>query len=120
MQDNQSRMLMIPHCIISLEKSKPGKHGSAKARIVAVGLFDNVKRSIVSPVSQRIEMPIIDKRDAQVLSVSPSSVMLMDMESYETFEIDIPKEEEIATKLEEGKEVEYWIVVGRKKVTRVK
>ena len=46
-----------PCRIVSYDHSKPGKHGSAKARIVAMGVFDEVKRSIVSPVSARIEVP---------------------------------------------------------------
>ncbi|MHC1586352.1 MAG: translation initiation factor IF-5A, partial [Candidatus Hecatellaceae archaeon] len=55
-----------PCKVVELEKSKPGKHGSAKARIVAVGVFDGVKRSIVSPVDARIEVPVIEKRSGQV------------------------------------------------------
>src|SRR3989344_6319552 len=31
--------------IKSIEKSKPGKHGAAKARITAVGLFNNQKKT---------------------------------------------------------------------------
>ena len=66
-----------PCRVVECEKSKPGKHGSAKARIVAIGLFDNVKRSIVSPVDSKIEVPIIEKRSGQVVSITPTTVQLM-------------------------------------------
>ena len=39
-----------PCKIVSISTSKPGKHGEAKARIEATGLFDGQKRSIVHPV----------------------------------------------------------------------
>ena len=71
-----------PYRIVSYEKSKPGKHGSAKARIVAINIFDGSKKSIVSPVDARTETPIIDKRSAQVVSISGVSLQLMDLENY--------------------------------------
>jgi len=109
-----------PCRIVSYEKSKPGKHGSAKARVVAIGLFDNVKRSIVSPVAARIEVPVIDKRTAQVISLQENTVQLMDLESYEVFETEMPAEQELRTRLSNGIEVEYWRILGKIKVVRVK
>ncbi|RLG92674.1 MAG: translation initiation factor IF-5A [Candidatus Hecatellales archaeon] len=109
-----------PCRVVECEKSKPGKHGSAKARIVAIGVFDNVKRSIVSPVDSKIDVPIIEKKTGQVISISPTSVQLMDLETYETFETSIPSEEEIKSKLSNGVEVEYWKILGRVKIVRVK
>lgn len=109
-----------PCRVVECEKSKPGKHGSAKARIVAIGVFDNVKRSIVSPVDAKIEVPIIEKRVGQVISITPTTVQLMDLETYETLETTIPAEEEIKSKLSSGVEVEYWKILGRVKIVRVK
>jgi translation initiation factor 5A len=109
-----------PCKVVECEKSKPGKHGSAKARIVAIGVFDNVKRSIVSPVDAKIEVPIIEKRTGQVISIAPTSVQLMDLETYETFETTMPTEEEIKSRLSSGAEVEYWKILGRVKIVRVK
>ena len=106
--------------IVSLEKSKPGKHGSAKARIVAINIFDDTKKSIVSPVDARVDIPIIEKRSAQVLSLENENVQLMDLESYEVFYTPIPLEEELSTKVALNAEVEYWTVLGRKKIIRVK
>lgn len=106
-----------PCKIVSISTSKPGKHGEAKARIEAIGVFDKQKRSIVHPMKHKVHVPMIDKRNAQVLSlVGDSAVQLMDLESYETFEMPIP--EEYKGKLEPGKEIQYLEAMGKKKITR--
>lgn len=109
-----------PCRIVSIDKSKPGKHGSAKFRCTGISLLDDSKRSFVSPVDASIQIPIIDKRNAQIVSVGETSVQLMDLESYEVFEVTLPKEEEIRSRLEAGKEVEYWNIMGRYRIQRVK
>ena len=109
-----------PCRIVEYEKSKPGKHGSAKARIVAMGVFDGGKRSIVSPVDARIDVPLIEKRSGQVVSISDNSVQLMDLETFEIFFTSMPLEEEIKAKISPGSEVEYWKVFDRMKIMRVK
>ncbi len=109
-----------PCKIVEVEKSKPGKHGSAKVRIVAIGFFDNVKRSIVAPADARVEVPVINKSTAQVLAVTPDMVQLMDLSTYEVYEVPPPQEEEIKSKLVPGVEVEVWEIMGRRKIMRVK
>lgn len=107
-----------PCKIQSISTSKPGKHGEAKARIDAVGIFDEQKRSVVHPVKHKVGVPIIDKRSAQILALMGSDVVqLMDMETYETFEMPIP--EELKGQLEPGKEILYLQAMGKRKITRV-
>ena len=107
-----------PCKIMSISTSKPGKHGEAKARIEAIGIFDGQKRSIVHPVKHKVQVPMIDKRSAQVLALTGSNtVQLMDMETYETFEMPIP--DEYNGRLEPGKEIMYLQALGKKKITRV-
>lgn len=106
--------------VVDIAKSKPGKHGSAKARIVAIGVFDGSKRTLVKPVDAQCEVPIIEKRGAQVIALLPSSVQVMDLENYEMLEAPMPEEEEIKIKLASGIEVEYWRILGRIKIMRVK
>ncbi len=106
-----------PCKIVGYSTSKPGKHGEAKARIEVIGVFDNQKRSIVHPVKHKVQVPMIDKRSAQVLAIMGNNVQLMDMETYETFEIPIP--DEFSDKLEPGIEIQYLEALGRKKITRV-
>jgi translation initiation factor 5A len=109
-----------PSQIMSIQKSKPGKHGSAKFRCTAISLFDGSKRSFVSPVDASIQIPIVEKRSAQILSISPTSVQMMDLETYEVFDVAQPSDEGIRSKLEAGREVEYWRIMGRNKIQRVK
>jgi len=109
-----------PCRIVEYDKSKPGKHGAAKARVVGIGVFDSVKRSLVLPVSTNVEVPLIEKRSGQVVSSSPANVQLMDLETFETFDVPVPTDEEIKSKMVSGAEVEYWRVMGKTKIMRVK
>ena len=109
-----------PCHIVDITKSKPGKHGSAKARIVAIGVFDGVKRSFVKPVDLNAEVPIIDKRMGQVFAVNPSGIQIMDLETFEYFDVPFPQEEEIKSKLAPGVEIEYWKILGKVKIVRTK
>ncbi len=116
----ENRYIIIddePCKIVSITTSKPGKHGEAKARIDAIGVFDGQKRSVVYPVRHKVQIPVIDKRTAQVVAIMGDKVQLMDMETYETFEMDIP--EEFKGKLKEGEEIQYLQSMGKRKITRV-
>lgn len=105
-----------PCKIMSISTSKPGKHGEAKARIEAIGVFDGQKRSVVHPVKHKIHVPIIDKRSAQIVALMGENVQLMDLETYETFEMKIP--DEFKNQLKPGSEILYLEALGRKKITR--
>ncbi|MDQ1372256.1 MAG: translation initiation factor [Candidatus Thermoplasmatota archaeon] len=106
-----------PCKILSISTSKPGKHGEAKARIEAMGLFDGNKRSVVYPVKHKVQVPMIDKRQAQVVSLMGAEVQLMDLETYEMFQLPIP--EEYKDSLKAGEDVMYIVAMGRKKIMRV-
>jgi len=108
-----------PCRISEYDTSKPGKHGAAKARIVGVGIFDNQKRPHVGPVSMQVHVPLIDKRDGQVISMSGDVIQLMDSQTFET--IDVTQvDDEIQGKIENGQNVEYWKVMDRTKIMRIK
>ena len=109
-----------PCHIVEIQKSKPGKHGSAKARIAAIGVFDGVKRSFVKPVDLGAEVPIIDKRMGLVFAVNPTGVQIMDIETYEYIDLPYPEEPELKAKLVAGVEVEYWRILGKTKIVRTK
>jgi translation initiation factor 5A len=108
-----------PCRIVSYDHSKPGKHGSAKARVAAMGVFDGSKHSLVSPVSANVEVPLINKRNGQVISISGNTLQIMDLETFEVFDTS-SIEEEIRNKVRQGGEVEYWQVLERVKIVRVK
>ena len=104
--------------ITSYTTSSPGKHGAAKARIEAVGIFDNQKRSLVKPVDNKVDIPIIDKRLGQVISIQGDNVQIMDMENYDT--IDLPMPEDLKDEITEGREVEYIVAMGNMKIMRTR
>ncbi|MGM5480255.1 MAG: translation initiation factor IF-5A [Nanobdellota archaeon] len=97
--------------------SRPGKHGHAKANIMAVGMIDGKKRNMVTGDHQ-VEAPIIGKKNAQVLSVSGDMANVMDVESYETFDLPIP--EDLQSEISEGSTVVYWEILEDKVIKQVK
>ena len=109
-----------PCKIVEYDKSKPGKHGSAKARVVGIGLFDDVKRSAVSPVSANVEVPMLEKKTGQVISMTNDTIQLMDLANYEVFDVPNTTDAELKSKIQNGVEIEYWRVLGRNKLVRVK
>lgn len=104
-----------PHTIRKIDISKTGKHGHAKARIEAVGIINGQKKVFVIPGHDRLEIPLVDKRKGQVLSVA-EKVSVMDLENFETIEITCP--EEIKSQLEANSNVEYWDIEGSKIIRR--
>ncbi len=92
--------------------SKPGKHGAMKARIVAIGILDEKKRDLVMPASENVEVPIIEKHTAQVLSIAGDVANVMDAETYETFDLPIPAD--LKAVVTEGAQVLYWDILGQK------
>lgn len=115
----EGRYMLIdeePCRILSIQTSKPGKHGEAKARIDAVGIFDGSKRSVVFPVKHKVQVPLIGKKQAQVISLAANEVQLMDLESYETF--SLPVEAEYKDSLTPGGEIQYVEAMGKRRITR--
>lgn len=111
----------VPCRVVEVEKSKTGKHGSAKARIVGIGVLDGVKRTIVVPTDAAVEVPVIEKFTAQVISVTGDNIQLMDLRNYQTFEIPSNYvEDEAKGKLESGVQVEVWDIAGYRKIMRVR
>ncbi len=107
-----------PCKIVEMEKSKTGKHGSAKVRIVGISLLDGSKRTLTAPADAFVQVPIVEKKPAQILSLSEDSVQLMDMRTYEVYEISLPEDESLRAKLEPGREVEVWEVMGHRFIVR--
>ena len=108
-----------PCRIVEYDTSKPGKHGSAKARIVGVGVFDNQKRPHVGPVSMKIHIPLIDKRMGQIISITGDNIQIMDSETFETIDVNMI-DDEVKGKLENGQNVEFWKVMDRTRIMRIK
>lgn len=106
-------------CVVSnTQTSKPGKHGHSKARIEAYGILDGKNRQIVMPGQDMVDVPIIDKRTAQVLSIHGDAANVMDSETYETFDLKIP--EDLKSQIAEGVNVLYWVVLDERVMKQIK
>lgn len=113
----EGRYILIddePCVIKSMTHSKTGKHGSAKFRIEAIGLFDGTKRSYVTPVSDKVYVPLVERKTGQVISVSNEVAQIMDSTSYSTLEIEIPSE--LKNVVEVGKDISYITAMGKIKL----
>jgi len=108
----------IPCRVVGLDKSKAGKHGSAKCRLEGIGLFDGRRRSIVKPADDIVYVPIVLKKKAQVLALMGKNAQLMDLTDYSTFELEIP--EELTGKLNPGEEINYYEVAGTRTLKPLK
>jgi len=108
----------VPCVIKSIQISKTGKHGHAKCRIEAIGIINDDKKIMVMPGHEKVDVPIVEKRSGQILSITGSIVNLMDSESYETLDIALP--EELKDDLKEGDNVMYWVVAGQKVIKQKK
>jgi len=106
----------IPCTVRSNDISKTGKHGHAKCRIEAISLLDGKKKVFIAGGHERLDVPLINKNKAQVLSIAENKVSVMDLESFETLEMIIP--EELKDELKEGDQTEYWDIEGTKIIKR--
>ncbi|MEK6894148.1 MAG: translation initiation factor IF-5A [Nanoarchaeota archaeon] len=105
-------------CVVrSNDQSKTGKHGSMKCRMEVVGIFDHKKRIGVLPGSESMEVPSVEKKKAQVLSVEGDMVSVMDLENFET--LSLPYDDELKDQLAAEQQVEYWDVEGKRVVMRI-
>ena len=129
LKTGQYIMVESEPCIIkSTERSKSGKHGHAKVRVVCVGIFDNNKRSLTIPSGHMVEVPEIAKGTAQINYIEDASINIMDLESYESIDVDWPQDENLKKKLKDLQanpneistaQVEYWGLAGKTLINRV-
>ncbi len=108
----------VPCKVDNISVSKSGKHGAAKARVDAIGLFDNRRRSLVRPADASIDVPIISRKTGQVLALMGEKVQIMDTVDFSTFDLEVP--EELKGKLTSGQEITYFEVAGVKTLRQVK
>ena len=115
------RYIMMDGCaceIVGMDWSAPGKHGHAKYRVTAIDLLTGAKKMSVYTSHDRVEVPIIEKKTAQVLSVSENKAQVMDMQTYENFEVEIPAE--FKEQIQPNGQVVFWDIMGKRIVKQVK
>jgi translation initiation factor 5A len=106
-----------PCTIRNIDISKTGKHGHAKCRIEAIGIITGSKKVFVVPGHERLEVPNVEKRKAQVLSKAEGKASLMDLENFETIEVVCP-DNAVFEELEENGNCEYWDIEGERLIKR--
>ncbi|MBW2965179.1 translation initiation factor IF-5A [Candidatus Woesearchaeota archaeon] len=104
--------------VVSTATSRPGKHGHAKVNLMAVGLLDGKKRNLVLPGHDNVDVPIIGKKTAQVLHIEGDKANVMDVDTYETFDLEIP--DELKAEVTEGCQILYWVVLTERVMKQVK
>ena len=106
-----------PCRVVGVESSAPGKHGAAKMRVSAMSIFSGNRKTLMKPSDADCEIPIIERKKGQIISLVGDVAQIMDSETFETFESTIP--EELKADMEAGKEVDYVVAMGRKLLTRI-
>ncbi|MFH0987117.1 MAG: translation initiation factor IF-5A [Candidatus Micrarchaeota archaeon] len=107
-----------PCRIVSIQKSKPGKHGAAKARVEGVSLFTGNKKTLLGGVDTDCEVPVMKKETAQVIAnLGGNRLQLMDLASFETYEISVENEYK---DLQSGAELEVQNVMDKRMIMRAK
>jgi len=107
-----------PCRVEKVDVSKSGKHGAAKARVDAIGLMDNRRRSIVKPADETMDVPIVIKKKGQVLAIVGNKAQIMDLTDYSMLELEIPEERKEAVK--QGEEIFYFEVCDIKTLKELK
>ena len=100
--------------ILAISTSKPGKHGSAKARLDLVSLFSTNKRNYSATVSDKIHVPMIEKGTAVVTHIEGDEVHAMNMRDHSM--MILPMEE--GMNIEPGKEIMWMEALDRYKIIR--
>ncbi len=108
----------VASTVTETKTSRPGKHGHAKVNLTAVGMLDGKKRNIVMPGHDNIPVPIIDKRNAQVLAIDGNMANVMDSENYQTFDLEIP--EDMQGDVQAGHIIVYWVILEDKVLKDIK
>ena len=129
LKSGQYLMVDDEPCLIkSTERSKSGKHGHAKVRVVCVGMFDNNKRSLTIPSGHLTEVPEILKGSAQINFIEDAAINIMNLDTYESIDVEWPTDDDLVKKLKDlqadpskmsSSQVEYWNIAGKTIINRV-
>lgn len=109
----------IPCKVDKVNISSSGKHGHAKVRIDAIGLLDGVRKSVIKTAHDNMEVPILLRKNGQVVAIlGGGKAQIMDMETFEVVELEIPsdRKDEIVA----GAEIEFFEILDTQTLKRLK
>jgi translation initiation factor 5A len=102
--------------IDTMTKSKPGKHGAAKMRLTATAVFTGQKTNLLKPTNATVEVPVIDKGNAQIIADIGDKYQIMDTTNYQTYDVNKGDFKGLVA----GNEVEYMKAGDLIKIVRKK
>ena len=105
------------YLLTDCEHVKPGK-GSAFSRIRLKHIHSGSIIDRTYKASDKVEDIRVERRDSQYQYTDGIFYYMMDMETYETFDLEIP--EELKDQVKEGVEILYWALMGIKVLRQVK
>ena len=108
----------VPCRVDKVQISSSGKHGHSKVRLDAKGLLDGRTRSVIMPADEEVEIPIVEKKQGQVLSISGKNAQIMDMTDFQVFDLEIPEDRKEEVK--QGEEIDYYEVIDVKTLKKLK
>lgn len=122
---------MIKGCpckIVDYSTSKTGKHGHAKANIVAVDIFTGKKLEDISPTSHNMMSPIVTRKDYQLIDVDEEGFITTMDDKNDTrsdLKLDLEKDDlqkKVKEEFDEGKDLMVTVLsaMGKEKVIAVK
>merc|ERR1712224_483346 len=80
-----------PCKVAEISTSKTGKHGHAKAHIVALDIFTGKKYEDLCPTSHNVSVPIVTRSEYQLLTMDDSgAVTLLDTEGNTREDLNSP------------------------------
>ena len=104
-----------PCKIIEITVSKTGKHGHAKASIIALDIFTKQKMEMNAPTSANLPAPFVKSEQFTLLDVGADGrLSLMDDDNNTRYDLNLPKDADLASQVRDqfadGREVVLTVV----------
>ena len=91
-----------PCRVSDVSTSKTGKHGHAKANIVAIDIFTGKKYEDIAPTSHTLPCPVIKTAGYSLMDISHDGrLSLMDDAGLTREDLNLPEDKELADKIKE-------------------
>ncbi|CAI2380135.1 unnamed protein product [Moneuplotes crassus] len=84
-----------PCKVIKTSKAKPGKHGSAKIILVAIGILDDKKVEQSFASGELLDAPIVDRTEYPLLGLEDDFMVLQDESGEEKRDVKLTDRESL-------------------------
>ncbi len=107
------------YVVTEVEHRTPGNLG-AMYQTTLKNILDGRIANRRYSAAESVDKVDLEAKKGQFLFHDHSGFHFMDMETYETFDTSLPDEEEIRGKIASGQEIEYWRILDRVIIVRIK